>query len=420
MRIDLQKEFFRRLGVKVDFEVIDDLVMSDNNILRPVVGHAFEYIVEEIVTKKLKGKTLPHGGDSDVDLIIIDNKNNHHTAQIKTLNKASIKNNLRFGVNLHKTHGMEKRPNNLYPMQWPCPLCDHEGEEFPDFLIIPHPIRGVLIIPKNSIPENTSFSGHYSDPAIFEWNSEWINRWDLLGFSSFKGQYLERDKVSRQEKLPKVCEAVNLTDDELISLWLKPENFRMIDMNLRGNLREPALKKILLNMGCNVNNPVGRYPKYDLLVNDYKVQIKGFSRGLADIENSLYGVEVMGTHGNGEVRRYSESDFDFLAVVIEPSYLKEGLEIDRENYHFFIIPSKDLPLHYRNGYEWNSNDKIYDVAKFKLHKKGTHIEVAPINNYGNPPKIVIDAKLITREPVKFRNSNVYILDDIRLLIKEPK
>jgi hypothetical protein len=414
---NLEIDFFNRLGVKVDFKIIDELVMSDNNILRPVLGHAFEFKVEEIIVKSLLGSVLPQGGDTDVDLIIFDREKKKYTAQIKTLNKASIKPGVSFGVNLHKTHGMEKRPNNLFPMRWPCPICSHEGEEFPDFLIIPHPIKGILIIPKNSIPENKSFPGHYADPAIFSWDSIWINRWDLLGFPDFRGSHLERDKVNKQEKLTKVCEAINLTEDEVLSLWLKPENFRMIDMNLRGNLREPALRNKLINLGCNVSNPVGKYPKYDLIVNDYKVQIKGFSKGLADVNNCLYGVEVMGTHGNGQVRRYSESDFDFLAVVIEPSYMNDKFGIDKENYHFFFVPSKDLPLHYRNGFEWTTKDKLYDVAKFKIIKKDNYIEIEPNNSYANPPKFNSGESIVTRQVVKFRNSKTYLLNSINLLVR---
>jgi hypothetical protein len=274
-----------------------------------------------------------------------------------------------------------------------------------------------LVIPSNKIPENTTFPGHYADPALFKWDSEWINRWDLLGFPEYKGKYLERNKVPKQSKLPQVCEIINLTEDELITLWLKPENFRMIDMNLRGNLREPALRNKLTQLGCKVNKPIGKYPKYDLLVNGYKVQIKGFSKGLANISENTFGVEVMGTHGYGEIRRYSETDFDFLAVVIEPSYLNDSFKIDRSDYHFFLVPSKDLPLHYKNEFEWKTNDKLYDVARFKLSINNEKIEVIPNNTYSKPTPYNLNGTLLSRNAVSLRNSNIYTLDDISLLKK---
>lgn len=406
---ELHLRFFERLGLFVDFEIIDDLIMSDNNILRPIVGHAFEHIVSEIITDRLGGRIVDVGGDNDIDLIIIDGNNSEYTTQLKTLNSSTIREGVSFGVSLHKTHGNEKNPHNLYPFTWPCPYCTHSGGPFPNFLIIPHPTDGVLIIPKDQIPENKSFSGHFSDPAIFPWDSEWLNRWDLLGFPNHKGQDLQRGQIKPQKILTRTCERVNLTSDELINLWLMPENFRMIDMNLRGNLREPALKSFLLKHGIIPISPQEKYPKYDMIVNKIRVQVKGPSNSLTSKYNGTLGVEVMGSHGKGAIRRYSETDFDYLAIVIDPQYLPDYLPLDKTTYSFCFIPVWDLPLHYRNGFEWDEFDKLYDVAKFEfILAKDGNIYLAPSANYQAPANY----EGIRRPSVIFRNNNTYVVNAI--------
>ena len=413
MNYELINEFYKRLGVIVNFELIDDVIMSDNNILRPVIGHAFEFIIADIIINKLGGKVIDEGGDTDVDLIIVDKAGKKYETQIKTLRNAGIKNGISFDVNLHKTHGIEKRPNNLYPIDWPCPICPHEGTEFPEFLILPHPTDGVLIVPKNKIPENKKFPGHFADPAVFSWNSEWINRWDLLGFPEYKGQQLERKSIPTQPILNKTCQKIKLTYEELLKVWLKPSNFRMIDMNLKGNLREPALEHFLNENGYHTKPPIGNYPKYDLYCNDIRIQIKGTSKSKTFPNNNTLGVEVMGSHGNGAIRRYDTTAFDYLGIVIEPQCLNPSLGLNMEAYHFCFVPINDLPLHYRNGFEWNTTNKLYDVATFNVIKKDGKVFLEPKNAYSNPPKwINEDGTVINRNPVSFRNNNIYEIDKI--------
>ena len=406
-------EFYKRLGINVSFELIDNVIMSDNNILRPVIGHAFEYLVAEVIKNTLGGSVIDEGGDTDIDLIIVDKNGKQYSTQIKTLRKSGIKRGVCFDINLHKTHGIEQHPNNLYPIIWPCPKCHHEGEAFPDFLILPHPEKGILIVPKKEIPESESYPGHFADPAVFSWSSEWLNRWDLLGFAKYKGQQLERTSIPVQPILNKTCQTVKLTYEELLTLWLKPSNFRMIDMNLKGNIREPLLEAFLNSHGYKTKPPVGSYPKYDLLCSNKRIQIKGTSKSKTNpLINSL-GVEVMGSHGNGAIRRYDDTQFDYLGIVIEPKCLNESLGLDMNSCHFCFIPVEDLPLHYRNGYEWNTTNKLYDVAAFTVVKQDDGIYLKPSTSYSKPPKWVdISGNIVCRAPVHFRNIQQYKLDNI--------
>lgn len=67
---DLINKFMKRMGSNIDLKKIDELVVSDANILRPVIGHAFEVIFDEVITDVLKGKVLKVGGDSSTDRVV--------------------------------------------------------------------------------------------------------------------------------------------------------------------------------------------------------------------------------------------------------------------------------------------------------------------------------------------------------------
>lgn len=380
---DIFQELKHRIGVDVPWSTIDEVVVSNQNILRPVKGHAFELLFDEIAHKYLQCDIRPGpGGDTDIDRILINNEGQRITLQLKTCATSTIVENIKFGVSLHKTHGEERRPKNLYPIQWPCPYCDHDGEAFPDFLIVLHPEDGVLIVPKDKIPENTIYRGHYADPAVFDWDSEWTNRWDLLGFPNFKGQSLECRSVPRQEKLPRIAEIVHLTDQEIAQMWLRPENFRTLEMNLKGNLREPAFAAWLKDSGVDSHVPTDiAYPKYDRVTSKgTRIQIKGPSKGLCNTANGIIGVEVMGSHRQGAGRMYSESDFDYLGLVIDPCYIPDKIPLDKSRYHYCLIPLRELPLHYKND-QWGTRDRIYPNCKFKIDFTNNECVLRPSSNY---------------------------------------
>lgn len=134
MEADIFQEFKRRIGVDVPWSIIDEVVVSDQNTLRPVKGYAFEVIFDEIIHNHLKCRIDPGpGGDTDIDRILTHNQEKKTTLQLKTCATATVVHNQVFGVSLHKTHGEEARPRNLYPITWPCPICPHSGEEFPNY-----------------------------------------------------------------------------------------------------------------------------------------------------------------------------------------------------------------------------------------------------------------------------------------------
>lgn len=368
--------FLSYIPKNISFEDIDNLLISDQNILRPLRGLAFEYLVDDIFLNHFKVKLHPGSGDSDIDRFFYSEKKKI-SIQIKTPVIGLTKENKSVSFALHKTHGLEKKPQNLYPIEFPCPICEHDGESFSDFLIAKHPTEGVYVIPKNSISENKKYPGHFADPFVLDWKDEKLNKWSELGFSNFDNQNLLRSEVKKQKKFKKVSKLINLTDDEIISLFLKPENFRLFRMNLLGNLREPALKKFLFSSKIKFEDPKISYPPYDVTVKDIKIQIKGVSQHLC--KDNVIGTEVMGTHGKNAIRRYSKNDFDYLCLVLDPRYLKKFGQTDNE-YKFIFIKSEDLPDHPRNE-EWGTDNKIYENIKLEIVKKNKKLFFIPASNY---------------------------------------
>ena len=118
---------------------------------------------------------------------------------------------------------------------------------------------------------------------------------------------------------------------------VRTRNFRMIDMNLRGNLREPILTDIFKDKGVILENPEVTYSKYDRISKPggKRIQIKGPSKHLTDLSKNIIGAEVMGTHSKNANRRYNESDFDYFGFVIDPADVLYNQDVmnDKE-YHF--------------------------------------------------------------------------------------
>jgi len=74
MSVDIYNEFFSRIGVIIDWNEIDDIVVNDSNILRPVKGHAFEYIFDEDIHQNFDYQLLSGVGDSEMTKNINTNK----------------------------------------------------------------------------------------------------------------------------------------------------------------------------------------------------------------------------------------------------------------------------------------------------------------------------------------------------------
>jgi hypothetical protein len=413
---DLAQRFFEVIEIPaVDWAVVDYVAVSDPNILRPIKGVCFEEMFRHIVSKYMPNAVLSPGpGDSDVDINL-----NKTRLQLKTMDKGSTAHNLTIGVALHKTHGREQRPHNLYKKSDPT---------F-DFLLFLHPVDGIMIVPFAEIPEHGSWKGYLADPAHFDWNSKWRNSWELLGFPALAGRSLESRKIPPETQLPKLSAETFLEDWQIIETLCRPEYFRAAVMGLKGNIKEFWLIDFMKKQGYSITTPTESYPKYDCKVANnrgktFKVQIKGTSKNMCDSSSEAIGVEVMGTHGQFPGRGYQKSFFDYLAVVISPEQIRSDYPVSK-GIHFLFMPVSDLPIHYlvgkgiksmESGFrnkKWNLPEYRYVLypnvkLKTKYNKALKRVEVFPdISSY----RMNSGFQVISSDSA-FRHAGPYVLDEI--------
>lgn len=374
----LRAEFERVIEFEnIEWYVVDLIVQKDANILRPIKGVAFEEYFKKILRQRFPDISIKDGlGDSDVDLYV-----NGFRLQLKTPDKGSTKYGDKVGVALHKTHGLEKRPYNLYSIK---------AKTF-DFLVLLHPESGIYIVPHNEIPKHNSWPGYLDDPAKISWHSKRLNNWKEIGLTEIDGIAIDDRTPPKESALPFLSKETFLEDYEIIETLCKPEYFRAAVMGLKGNIKEYWFENYIKKLGYRVKPPLGSYPKYDITIMDKngvnrKVQTKGTSRNMCDLSRCTIGVEIMGTHGRFPKRGYTKRMIDYVAVVISSSQLPPGKL--SKGPHFIIIPAKDLPLHYKigNGRKFNEpdwdkeeySDVIYPNIKLKLNEtKSGIIEFTP-------------------------------------------
>lgn len=392
----------------IDWAIIEYIVQKDANIFRPIKGVCFEEHFKKTLRKRFPDIDIKDGeGDSDVDLYV-----NGFKLQLKTPAKAPTIENRFVGVALHKTHGLEKRPNNLYKIS---------AKTF-DFLVLQHPVSGIFIIPYDEITEHNSWPGYLDDPAKIPWESPWLNNWKLIGLNDIVGISIDDRIPPKNSVLPFLSKETCLEDYEIIETLCKPEYFRAAVMGLKGNIKEYWFEEYLKKMGYKITPPIGPYPKYDLAIEDTsgikkKVQTKGTSKNMCDINKNTIGVEVMGTHGRFPSRGYKKDMIDYVAVIISSKQLPK-IKLSTGP-HFILIPVEDLPLHYKIGKGgefdqilWNErkySDVIYPNIKLKLKDNNTKIiEFIPdLLSYGKASGYDVIPKNSS-----FRKAGPYLLDFI--------
>ena len=337
----------------IDWKIIDHIVQKDANILRPIKGVAFEEYFKKILRKQFPTIDIKDGeGDSDIDLYV-----NGYKLQLKTHAKAPTIENRFVGVALHKTHGLERRPHNLYKI----------SERTFDFLVLRHPISGIFIIPYEEIKEHNSWSGYLDDPAKIPWDSLRLNNWKLIELDEIDGVSIDERTSPRNSELPFLSKETFLEDYEIIETLCKPEYFRAAVMGLKGNIKEYWFELYLKDLGYKVNPPIGPYPKYDLAVEDKfglekRIQTKGTSKNMCDITKNTIGVEIMGTHGRFPGRGYKKDMIDYVAVIISSHQLPQAnLKL---GLHFILVPVEDLPLHYKIGKGGEFNEPLWDKEEY--------------------------------------------------------
>ena len=345
---ELKDKFEKIIEIKdLDWKIIEEIVMSDANILRPIMGVAFEEYLRKILIDTFPKTIIEDGlGDSDIDLIV-----DGHTLQLKTPNNGTTKTNVKIGVALHKTHGDETRPNNLYKVK---------NKTF-EYLVVFHPESGVLIVPYDKIPTHSKYPDCLADPASFIWNSEWLNHWELLGYIGYKGKTIDKRIIPSNSELPFLSSKTFLEDYEIIEMLCKPEYFRAAVMGLKGNIKEHWFVNELKKLNYDVYPQTESYAKYDLKIMDHqgvkkRIQVKGTSKNMCSLKSKTIGFEIMGTHGQFPHRGYKKSTLDYVAIIISEEQLSEECKL-KPGLNFIIIPIEDLPFHYLIGNGISNKEK---------------------------------------------------------------
>lgn len=345
---ELKQRFEKIIEIKnIDWTVIDNIAKKDANILRPIKGIAFEVYLKKILKGYDKTISIIDGvGDSDIDLYV-----NNIAIQAKTQVTGVSKQGVKIGVALHKTHGDEHAPFNLYSTENPT---------F-DILCVQHPEAGILIIPFNEIPHHKKWTKYLADPAYFSWKSKWLNRWDLLKIKVPDGVTIDKRDEFHNSQLTFLSSQTYLEDYEIIEMLCKPEYFRAAVMGLKGNIKEEIFIKFLREYGYKIDDNIPTYCPYDLVVKkadkDIKIQVKGTSKNMCSLITNEIGTEIMGTHEQFPLRGYKRSAFDYIAIIISEHQLPKHKSI--QDLNFIIIPTSDLPLHYLIGKGNEDKDKGY-------------------------------------------------------------
>jgi hypothetical protein len=350
--------------VRVTLKELDEFLAAKPHIYRSLRGHCFEVWFDRIISSA-GYKITKVGGDT-----VYDRKLNGKTLQLKTyyIKGSSEKENV-VQYRMHKTHGSERYPDPLYL-----------PKDFADFFIGLHPNGHVIICPRNKMPTRgqvnpkLKFPQYIADSTPFLWDTGWLDRYDLLGVE-FKSKIPTVSNDGSSKLFPKLVKVIGFSDYEIVKALLAPENFRMWQQLIVGSIREfhfeRFAKKLRINLfpptilnDTRVNNKVDY-----VLMNKKRIQVKGVTKSLC--RGDKIGCETFGSHSHIPTRLYRRSDFDILAVVVDPGIIPTAtakkLGIKSGDYNFAFFKMKDLPLHPRSK-EWGGS---YIMPRFIFDAKTT-------------------------------------------------
>lgn len=344
---DLQQLKALLLTIHISLEELDTFIAETPHIYRSIRGHAFEvWFDREMAERGIAVSKV--GGDDVVDRVL-----NGHTLQLKTPFRNGTKEGVLVSYKMHKTHGAEIKP-----------FCFYKKEEFADFFVGMHPSSGVIICPRAALKTRSDVNprldyGEYiSDPLPFDWQTEWLNRYDLLGIE-VKNPPLPSDHSSSEVRLfPKLIEKIGFTDYDIVKSLLDEANFRTWFQLIVGTIREFHFEKFAQQNGLKLI-PIEGFggrgnQKLDYLTDSgIKIQVKGLTKGMA--RGGLLGCETQCSHGRIPTRLYKRSDFDYAVIVVDPNSIHPEVAaakgIDHTKYNFCIVDIDNLPLHPRSS-EW--------------------------------------------------------------------
>lgn len=364
------------LSVGLDIDELDEMIAENSPVLRSVKGHCFEVVFERLL-KNNGYYSKDVGGDTDVDLEI-----NGFTLQLKTPNVGGTTFS-KVQYKTHKTHGAKSLLEADDYL--------HTIDSFADFLVglISYSPFKVYILPKYELPRwkknNKYIESPFTLPIPTGRNDEpvfrYINNFDLL---KLKITDTKIDiKPSSCELMPRTSSALGLSTELIVDSIMRQCNFRVWDMSIRGFTRERGLEKWLRNNQIPFSTKPSlfrseRTDKADIvLIKDRPIfiQVKGLTVNGCKFagSNSLLDVETQLSRGRinddeTQSRLYKETDFDYLAVAIDP--LVNYRICGNPNWDFFIFPTDTLKRHSVYHRRINSHQKLHweSIGQYRLTK----------------------------------------------------
>lgn len=364
------------LSVGLTLDELDEMIAFNSPVLRSVKGHCFEVVFERLL-KNNGYISKDVGGDTDVDLEI-----NGFTLQLKTPNMGGT-NDSRIQYKTHKTHGAKSLLEADEYL--------HTIDSFADFLVglISYSPFKVYILPKGMLPRWKKNPNYIESPFTLPIPTgigdapifRYINNFNLLKLN-IKNYDIDI-LPTKNEKLPKTSETLKLTTELIVDSIMRPCNFRVWDMSIRGFTREIGLENWLKKNNVSFSTEPLRYrteraDKADIVLLKKRpifVQVKGLtlngckfsgSKTILDVETQLSRGRI--NDDETQSRLYKVTDFDYLAVAIDP--LVNYKICGKAEWDFFIIPTEKLRTHPTYSRRINSHQKLSwaNLQEYRLTK----------------------------------------------------
>ena len=333
----------------IPWKVIEATIMTTSHIWRPVFGHCFETWFKRVMEGA--GVEVQYtGGDTMTDMTIRV-AGRDIGLQLKTPTTNATKHGESITYTLHKTHGRERIPYNLY-----------QRKDFPDYLVGCHP-DGFVVIRNEDLPSHKEYPTRLKSTVKLGW-TDGLNDYRALGLPE---NIRMPDFSWKNKEFPMIGKVTKLSDYDILDTLRRPENFRLMKQNLVGTMREWHFVRIAVDEGILLRKAgTGKEIKFDFTTPTGKtIQVKGRTKTLS--KDGRPCVEVKGSHGRIPQRLYKKKAFDFLVIVLDPftipeEYMPAG--VDRREFNCVVIPESHLPLHSRSD-EWGA--KYYkDIFCFEI------------------------------------------------------
>lgn len=360
----------------IDNVSLDSIINEHSEVKRTVQGHAFEIIFEKAMSyNRISCQEI--GGDGDIDLIV-----NGQNTQLKTPYVQGCSEGI-VSYKTHKTHGAksEKESVDYY----------HKVSDFADFfigLISYVPFR-VLIKPKKALPRVQGHSGYIQSPMFFDISSnEDVNNFSLLGINKKLNFPTSLFTYGNNECLPISSHHMGIKSDYILSAIFRPENFRIWDMNMRGFIREWAIKNLFTKNNvssfpptvtglkrpekcdCVLRKKTGKYTRFQIKGLTYRGCVFDGLKSRIDCETQLSRGRV-NDHPT-QSRLYQTSDFEYVIIAVDPPYSnyfsQEYLRRPEYNWVFYAIPVKALSTHkiFTNRIASHQHMLYSEIQKYRI------------------------------------------------------